>query len=558
MQFFYNKHDILKKINVKKCLKKFFWGIKNIKLVKGGSMSTVTTGNYYSFSQTGASLSVKQLPTEEASSSKVMSATQIAAFLNDKIHKNYSLSNSSNYMPAFTINEADIRTLQEANLLAPILDGFSLIKGNSEDKAFSAQVADKVISSLQTYLADPTSIDIRNTLNLNELKALLNSGTPNNWTNNPEKALQNTKYNDFSSFQQSMLGIEPSQEKIESNWYTDLNLDLQFLKTLPDNDAHKAKIEKALGVKISEIKDEAQLKKLVADFQLKYHLNVPDEVKLGSDNTPNSPFGIADGILGPKTFEAIINLKDQDLEKINKPQTFSISANYFKDDKLTDDQWKDIFTKLNLEDNEDNRKKISEYIKWYMNSYVGNTGNNIDIPLPSENILELIENYNEVETFNIAGKKTTIAHLEKDPAFQEKLSEMIEKYPRLTKDEIYRVIKGESNGNTQALHQKSNAAGLFQFMPFVALELGTSTNEILNMSATEQLNIYDKYLQRWNYRGGSLAIMQAAPAMANKGDNHIVYAKDTPAWQQNPGWRDQNGDITIASIDRYYMGQSIS
>lgn len=139
-----------------------------------------------------------------------------------------------------------------------------------------------------------------------------------------------------------------------------------------------------------------------------------------------------------------------------------------------------------------------------------------------------------------------------DAEFQAVLSEMLAKYPGLTAGDIYRVIQGESSFNPQALNA-SGAAGLFQFMPSVARELGTSTSQILAMKPADQLRLYDKYLQRWGYRGGSLGIMQAAPAFADNPPDSVVYPVGSPAWQQNPGWRTSNdGPITVASVNAYY------
>ena len=148
------------------------------------------------------------------------------------------------------------------------------------------------------------------------------------------------------------------------------------------------------------------------------------------------------------------------------------------------------------------------------------------------------------------------ADLLKDDSFDRKLAEMEEKYPGLTRQEIFRTIKGESAFNPTATNP-SGATGLFQFMPAVAEELGTSTDQILKMSPAEQLDLYDKYLSRWGYTGDvSLGVMQAAPAFANASPSTIVYEEGSAAWRQNPGWRPRDGgDITVASINNYYRRQ---
>ena len=149
------------------------------------------------------------------------------------------------------------------------------------------------------------------------------------------------------------------------------------------------------------------------------------------------------------------------------------------------------------------------------------------------------------------------AALDNDPAFQEQLEKMLEKYPGLTKEELYRVMQGESNFNTTALNSDSGATGLFQFIPSTAEMLGYTTGEIQKMSASEQLAVYDQYLDAFDYRGGSLGIMQAAPGYASRGDGYEVYEPGSRAYEQNPGWVGADGKITVSSINSYYNNQAL-
>lgn len=147
--------------------------------------------------------------------------------------------------------------------------------------------------------------------------------------------------------------------------------------------------------------------------------------------------------------------------------------------------------------------------------------------------------------------------LDNDTEFQAQLNEMLEKYPGLTKEELYRVMQGESNFNSTALNSDSGATGLFQFTPGTAEFLGYTTGEIQNMTPSEQLAVYDQYLDAFDYRGGPLGIMQAAPAYASKGLGYEVYSPGTKAYEQNPGWVGSDGKITVASINSYYTNQSL-
>ena len=69
--------------------------------------------------------------------------------------------------------------------------------------------------------------------------------------------------------------------------------------------------------------------------------------------------------------------------------------------------------------------------------------------------------------------------------------------------------------------------------------------------------MYDQYLDAFDYRGGPLGIMQAAPAYASKGLGYEVYSPGTKAFEQNPGWVGSDGKITVASINSYYTNQSL-
>jgi hypothetical protein len=145
--------------------------------------------------------------------------------------------------------------------------------------------------------------------------------------------------------------------------------------------------------------------------------------------------------------------------------------------------------------------------------------------------------------------------LKNDPAFQAKLAEMKSKYPGLTDQQIYNVIGGESGFDFAAVNADSGATGAFQFIPSTAASLGYTTAQIQAMNPAEQLAVYDQYLAANKYPGGSLGIMQAAPAYANRPGNTVVYPQGSAAWNQNPGWRGPNGLITVDSINAYYAKQ---
>ena len=154
--------------------------------------------------------------------------------------------------------------------------------------------------------------------------------------------------------------------------------------------------------------------------------------------------------------------------------------------------------------------------------------------------------------FNLKHPKKA-AELKKDEVFMARLSDMEGRYPGLTEDEIFKVIDGESAFNPKA-ESSADAVGLFQMMPKVLGELGFTSKEVLAMSPTNQLNVYEEYLERWDYDGSyGLGILQAAPSKRNSPPETIIYKKGSAEWKQNKGWRSaNNGDITKRSIEAYY------
>lgn len=165
---------------------------------------------------------------------------------------------------------------------------------------------------------------------------------------------------------------------------------------------------------------------------------------------------------------------------------------------------------------------------------------------------EQLKEYKPFARSDVIGQEA----LTQDREFMSQLARMQEKYPGLTQREIFLVIKGESSFNPRAVN-KSGARGLFQLMPDSAREAGVDYDSILDMSPAEQLRAYEKYLDRWNYKGDvSLGVMQGAPAYRNASKDTVVYEVGSSAWKQNPGWRSNgNGPITVGSIDDYYRRQ---
>lgn len=155
-----------------------------------------------------------------------------------------------------------------------------------------------------------------------------------------------------------------------------------------------------------------------------------------------------------------------------------------------------------------------------------------------------------------------------DPEWQAELANLKSRFPELDERDLYKIIQGESGFNSTIVNKDSGATGFFQFIPSTAKGLGTSTAEIQKMSPAQQLKVYGNYLGQFNYAGGPLGIMQAAPGTysnlirkfdgkySNVPGNYEVYSTSSAAWRQNPGWRGPDGRITINSINQYYGKQT--
>lgn len=155
-----------------------------------------------------------------------------------------------------------------------------------------------------------------------------------------------------------------------------------------------------------------------------------------------------------------------------------------------------------------------------------------------------------------AYNKTNAAELEADPSWNAKIKEMEQKYG-LDRSQIYAVIQGESSWNPQAIAPSTGASGFFQFMPKTAEWLGTNTSAIRQMTPTQQLELYDRYLSKFGYSGKvHLGIMQGAPGLAEKAATNpdsTIYPVGSREWRANPGWRSAGGGpVTGRSMSQFY------
>jgi len=100
----------------------------------------------------------------------------------------------------------------------------------------------------------------------------------------------------------------------------------------------------------------------------------------------------------------------------------------------------------------------------------------------------------------------------------------------------------------------SGAVGLIQFMPQTARHLGTSTDELADMTAEAQLDFVFKYFAPWSGKLRTLSDVYMAilwPAAVGKPEDHVLFlkgdARRPKLYLQNAGLDgDKDGDIDKA------------
>ena len=133
---------------------------------------------------------------------------------------------------------------------------------------------------------------------------------------------------------------------------------------------------------------------------------------------------------------------------------------------------------------------------------------------------------------------------------KEKLEEVASNHG-FTVDELLNVIQKESDFDTSAVNPNSSATGLIQFMPNTAKGLGTSIEEISNMSAIDQLDLVDEYFKQNHTKGQHPYITIAYPKAAKMDMDDVIAKPDDSIATQNPVWQNEDGSVTKRSILAY-------
>ena len=150
------------------------------------------------------------------------------------------------------------------------------------------------------------------------------------------------------------------------------------------------------------------------------------------------------------------------------------------------------------------------------------------------------------------------------PEFLSKVKEIAKRLKCDYKD-LIGLMNSESGLNPQAVNKRSRATGLIQFMPATARELGTTVDELRNMSALEQLDYVEKYLSNAkNIRfgknekldAGELYALTYLPARANRS----VLAKSHEKYYTWNRGLDLNGDgkITKSELAQRVQDKQVS
>jgi len=120
-------------------------------------------------------------------------------------------------------------------------------------------------------------------------------------------------------------------------------------------------------------------------------------------------------------------------------------------------------------------------------------------------------------------------------------------------DDMLKVMTKESGLNPAAVNRYSNATGLIQFMPSTARGLGTTVEELRNMSGVEQLKYVEMYYKRLGIKPGmdvgDIYILNFYPIAINKPRDYVIASVGSKIYSQNAGLDvDKNGKITVQDV----------
>jgi hypothetical protein len=125
-----------------------------------------------------------------------------------------------------------------------------------------------------------------------------------------------------------------------------------------------------------------------------------------------------------------------------------------------------------------------------------------------------------------------VASLPDSATFKSRVEKFATEY-NTTADQFYRVMYAESRILPDAYNKDGGASGLIQFMPSTAKGLGTTTDYIRSLSATQQMDWVEKYFRKAGLRKGATVYDMYAlvffPIIVGKSDDWIIQTKKLSA-----------------------------
>lgn len=140
----------------------------------------------------------------------------------------------------------------------------------------------------------------------------------------------------------------------------------------------------------------------------------------------------------------------------------------------------------------------------------------------------------------------------KEPGFMDGLKKVASNLG-VNADDMLKVMTKESGLNPAAVNRYSNATGLIQFMPSTARGLGTTVEELRNMSGVEQLKYIELYYKRLGIKPGmdvgDIYILNFYPAAINKPRDYVIASTGSKIYSQNAGLDvNKDGKITVQDV----------
>ena len=128
-------------------------------------------------------------------------------------------------------------------------------------------------------------------------------------------------------------------------------------------------------------------------------------------------------------------------------------------------------------------------------------------------------------------------------------------------EQLFAIMQNESGMDPKAFNKNGGATGLIQFMPSTAKALGTSTEALSQMSATQQLDYVAKFYAPYAGKlktGADMYLATFYPLALSKPNDYVIGSEKSPSYvntvaKQNPAFDvNKDGQITKQEFYDYY------